>query len=233
MPVTDPSAVFVKRDLLADCEQPSGISLVIVANVRLYRQGLVAALRSRTDIDVVGAFECTPSAHDQIVACDPQVVLVDIAARASLDVVRRLRQQSSNTKLVAFAVDELDPALVAFAEAGVAGYVTCDASLDDVAAILHRVVQEQLVCPPQLTATLLRSLAARGDLGAASPQDNQLTAREVQVLRLISEGLSNKEIAQAFNISEATVKNHVHHLLGKLRVGSRREAATRRLNHAK
>jgi DNA-binding NarL/FixJ family response regulator len=213
--------------------QQGPISLVIIGNVRLYREGLASALGGHRDINVLGAFECRASVRERITKSDPQAVLVDIAARESLDVVRLLRQHSPNTKLVAFAVDEQDPALIAFAEAGVSGYVTCDASLDEVALILRTVVEKQFVCPPQLTAALLRGLAARGHHTAPSSPDDKLTAREAQVLRLIGEGLSNKEIAHAFNISEATVKNHVHHLLEKLQVGSRREAAARRSDHTK
>jgi two-component system nitrate/nitrite response regulator NarL len=224
---SDPSIAPDVSAPLADRMTPGTIRLVIIGNVRLYREGLAVALSGRRDIDLLGAFECHPAVGEQVIAGDPHVVLIDVAARQSLEVVRALRRDCPKTKLVAFAVDEQDPALFAFAEAGLAGYVTCDASLDDVATILQRVVQEQLVCPPQVTATLLRCLAARADHTASGKPATMLTARETQVLRLIRDGLSNKEIAHAFNISEATVKNHVHHLLEKLHVSSRREAAGR------
>lgn len=207
--------------------QRRAVTLAIIANVRLYREGLASALGSHDDLEIVGVFDCHASGLDRVLAADPQVVLIDVAARESLDVVRGLRQHGPTVRLVAFAVDEQESGLVAFAEAGVAGYVTCDASLAELAEILQSVAVQQFVCPPRLTATLLRRLAARGETGSPPLGDQQLTSREQQVLQLICDGLSNKEIAQAFNISEATVKNHVHHLLHKLQVHSRREAAAR------
>jgi two-component system nitrate/nitrite response regulator NarL len=200
------------------------VRLAVIGSVRLYREGLATALARQEDIEVVGSLACHPSVVDRLSVTLAEVVLIDVAARDSLDTVHALRQKCPNTKVVAFAVDERDSGFVGFAEAGVAGYVTSDASLEELAEILRNVLTDQFVCPPSLTAMLLRHLAVRG---GSSADHEALTPREEQVLRSVGDGLSNKEIAQAFNISEATVKNHVHHLLEKLHVRTRREAAAR------
>jgi DNA-binding NarL/FixJ family response regulator len=144
-----------------------------------------------------------------------------------LPFIRAVRRQLPAIKVVAFAVEELENILIRCAEAGVSGYVTCDASLDELVSVIRSVVREEYVCPPRIAAMLLRRLASPGDQGDSTVNTAILTSRERQVLRYICEGLSNKEIAHTCNISEATVKTHVHHLLEKLKVSSRSEAAAR------
>src|SRR5262245_42514171 len=95
------------------------ITLVIIGNVRLYRDGLAAALAQYADIDVAGSFECDASAVDHVAALKARLVLVDVAARGSLELMRELRQRVHATRIVAFAVEEQQASLLAFAEAGV------------------------------------------------------------------------------------------------------------------
>jgi two-component system nitrate/nitrite response regulator NarL len=113
------------------------------------------------------------------------------------------------------------------AEAGVAGYVPREASLEDLVETIGCASRGELRCSPQLGVTLLRQLALRAagvdDAASRAP----LTSREVEIVRLIEHGLSNKEIATRLGIQVATVKNHVHNLLEKLRIHRRAEAADR------
>ena len=121
---------------------------------------------------------------------------------------------------------ESEQDVVACAEAGVAGYVTRDASIDDLVATIDSVVRGEALLSPTVGATLLRGVAApavgdRHDIG------ERLTAREWEVLDLVGEGLSNKQIAKRLEIETPTVKNHVHNILEKLDAHSRTEAAAR------
>ena len=143
----------------------------------------------------------------------------------SVDFVRTLQLTAPEVKTVVFGVEGDEAEIVAFAQAGVAGYVPSDASMDVLTSAIAGVKGGDLVCPPLVAATILRHVGATaGGVRSTRPADN-LTSRELEVLALIDAGLSNKEIAVRLRIEVATVKNHVHHLLEKLHVSSRAEAA--------
>jgi len=199
---------------------------VVVSDVRLYREGLAGALARRETITVVGTASSVAEALDQVGSLEPDVVVFDMATRGSLDGIRALAARAPGCKIVAFAVDELESEIVSCAEAGVAGYVPCEASIDDLAATVEGVSREESPCSPRVAATLFRRIAALASgSGHASSSGAVLSNREQQILMLIRNGLSNKEIALKLTIEVATVKNHVHSLLGKLGVTTRAEAA--------
>lgn len=202
------------------------ITVAIVGDVRLYREGVATALARCENLEILGTVPCTTSAVQRLLAAAPAVVLLDAAAPKALDAVRYLRRMLPSTKLVAFAVEERNADLLTMAEAGVVAYVQAEASLDDLLETVRGVAREEFVCSPGFASALLRQLAARGGLKPPRLEDS-LTFREQQVLHLICQGLSNKRIAAECNISEATVKNHVHRLLGKLKVTSRSQAVAR------
>lgn len=204
------------------------ITVVIVADVRLYREGLAASLSSRSNLRVLPIGDDASSTLERIAAVAPDVVLIDTATRNSVEIVRALRECAPSTNVIAFAVHDHEQEIITYAEAGAAGYVTCDASFDQLISAIEGVAREELVCSPRIASTLFRRLGRHGatDSSAAAVT---LTHRERQVLSLIRDGQSNKEIAQALNVAEATVKNHVHHLLEKLRVTNRTQAAGRRI----
>jgi DNA-binding NarL/FixJ family response regulator len=153
--------------------------------------------------------------------------VIDTAMREALDVIRDLRNQGSTAKILAFAVDEATSDVLDCAEAGATGYVAADASLDDLVLAIERIAREELVCSPQVTARLFGRISRSAEPSPTPSPSHGLTIRERQVLELIREGYSNKEIGQKLNIAEATVKNHVHHLLAKLDVPNRGQAAAR------
>jgi DNA-binding NarL/FixJ family response regulator len=137
-------------------------------------------------------------------------------------------------KLVAFAVSDIDHEIVVGAMAGIAGYVHRDGSVAELVTEVLNAVRGELHCSPRLAARLLQqiaSLSLGGGKGGSAPDANEgpraLTRRESEILGLVDQGLSNKEIARALNISFATVKNHVHHILDKLQVRRRTQALAR------
>jgi two-component system nitrate/nitrite response regulator NarL len=129
---------------------------------------------------------------------------------------------------LAFAVEEVTSEILHCAEAGAAGYVTEDASIDDLVAAIESIAREELLCSPRIAAKLFGRLSESADRRATDPyQLRTLTSRERQVFDCIRLGHSNKEIARKLNIAEPTVKNHVHRLLEKLEVATRAQAAAR------
>jgi len=202
------------------------VSILIVADVRLYRESLAMALSSRGFAPVVGAakrLEGLRKARE----FRPAVAIVDIASRGALDLITALRQDPVRPKILGLAVDEETSDVIECAEAGADGYVTSDATIEDLERAIDHVGHEELLCSPRAAATLFRRLGNSGVRAGDGPSHDELTNRERQMWSFIGQGLSNKEIAAALNISIPTVKNHVHHLLGKLQVSTRRQAASR------
>ena len=197
----------------------------IVAEVRLYREGLAGSLSACSRLAVVGTCATRVDARDRVRQLCPDVVLVDMATRESLELLGDLRAEDNGCKVLAFAVEENAADVIQCAEAGAAGYVTADASIDDLVAAIERIARSEFVCSPRIVAQLFSRMSQRGELPSLASK--ALTARERQVLDCIQQGYSNKEIAQKLNIAEPTVKNHVHHLLEKLDVTSRAQAAAR------
>ena len=208
-------------------------NVVIVSDVRLHRDGLARFLIDR------GAFGAVHdvATRDELLALvrrlQPEIVLLDTATRGGLEWVRLVALEAPACKVVAFAVAELPQHVIACAEAGVAGYVPADASVDDLIAVVRGVARGELSCPPGIASTLFRRLGAINrttapPVNAIAPTvRGPLTHREREILAMIEVGLSNKEIAQALGIGVPTVKNHVHSILAKLNVARRGEAAAR------
>jgi DNA-binding NarL/FixJ family response regulator len=195
----------------------------IVADVRLYREGLAGSLSTCSRLLVLGTSANRTDARQQVPRLRPDVVLVDVAARESLELIRDLRAEAEDCRILAFAVEEIAADIIECAEAGAAGYVTADASIDDLVTAIERIAQAELVCSPRIAAQLFGRMSERVERSSVEPKS--LTGRERQVLECIRQGKSNKEIAQALNIAEPTVKNHVHTLLDKLHVTTRGQAA--------
>lgn len=205
--------------------------VLIIADVRLYREGIHASLSNRPQFTVIGAAFNLEEALRLTGDTHPDVVIVDMATRDSLSVVRTIRQHLPDAHVVGFGVDEVEGEVLACAEAGLAGYVPCDASLDDLVARVESVLRGELLCTPRMAATLFRRLELREQAEGPQPQAVVLTGREREVLRLVEGGLSNKEIAVRLHIEVSTVKHHVHNVLDKLQVKSRLQAAARLGTH--
>jgi DNA-binding NarL/FixJ family response regulator len=200
-------------------------SILIVADVRLYRDGLAGSLSTYSRLVIAGTCASRNDAREQVPRLHPDIVLVDVATRESLELIRDLRAEAPRCKVLAFAVEENAADIIECAEAGAAGFVTADASIDDLVTAIEGIVRAELVCSPRIAAQLFGRISERRERW--SFETKSLTSREREVLDYIRQGKSNKEIAQELNIAEPTVKNHVHNLLDKLDVTTRAQAAAR------
>jgi DNA-binding NarL/FixJ family response regulator len=147
--------------------------------------------------------------------------------RDSLSVIREITRQTESTKVLAFGVDESSSDVLDCAEAGATGYVSRDVTFEGFVAAVQAIAREELMCSPQAAARLFKKIAESTRHRADSDKVKRLTSRESEVLELITHGRSNKEIATSLKVSESTVKNHVHHILAKLAVRNREQAAAR------
>jgi DNA-binding NarL/FixJ family response regulator len=207
-------------------------TVFILTDVRLYREGLSWALTREGSLEVVGASTLAGVALESLAAQIPDAIIFDITTRDGLQLARELHARLPETKIVALAVSDIDGEIMTGAMAGISGYVHRDAGIGELVAEVLNAVRGELHCSPQLAARLLAQIASLsfGEAGASKASADvrrALTQRETEILVLVEQGLSNKEIARALNISFATVKNHVHHILEKLNVHRRTQALAR------
>jgi two-component system nitrate/nitrite response regulator NarL len=202
------------------------ILVYVVGPVRAYREGLARALERRTELRILGFAATAEDAVRQIEDLGPDVVLFDMSGPGGVAAARTLADTTSATKLVALAAPEDDRTVIACAEAGVAAFVAREGTFEDIVAATQAVMRGESMCSPRVAAALLRRVADRAHERPLS-EFAPLTSRERQVVALIDEGLSNKEIAARLCIEPSTVKNHVHNLLEKLGARGRAEAAAR------
>lgn len=200
------------------------LRVLVVSSVRLFQEAFTALLGRDHGISIVGAAS-PPQASAIAGELRPDVVLFDATRQSNLDYAKDLAEQRPAAKVVAFGVAETDAEIVTLAEAGIAGYVSDDAAAEDVAAVLASTMRDELLCSPRDAAKLCHHVALMSRHGhGGDPHAAALSRRELQIASLIDRGLSNKEIARRLGIQAATVKNHVHNILDKLKVHRRGEA---------
>lgn len=213
------SAMVDGRGLLRDAE------VLIVDDCTLYRDYLVTVLLSHGAVSPGVAWDI-PSLMTAFEARLPRVVVLNMGTRDSAVLLRHALSLGPQVRVVVLGVSEDDePEIVACAEAGVAGYHLRTETLQDLITLLHRVAAGESLCSPRVSAILLRRLSALASQRPSAARELVLTAREVQVLRMLELGLANRDIADELCIAVHTVKNHVHSLLTKLGVGTRAQAA--------
>jgi len=203
------------------------IRILIAVGVRLYREGLSEMLCRHHRYEVVALAADVHSALQRAHELQPDIVLLDISMPDGLRLVHELTMAAPGTAVVVAAVAETDGEILACAEAGVAGLVTRDQSLAEAVRVLESVACGESVCSPRTAATLLRRIALLSAQHEPPRPPDGLTPRESEIAGLISRGHSNKQIARELCIEVSTVKNHVHHVLEKLGVRGRAEAAAR------
>jgi len=204
--------------------RPAAIRILIASGIRLYREGLAEIVLRDGNIRVVG----TAGGYDEVLASlvtPTDIVLLDMATPNSVAIAQAIRDEAPGIRVVAVTLAESDYELVACAEAGVAGYVTRNDSSAELLAVLASVARGEVACPPRIAAMLLRRVAGLAGGSGSSLRQTHLSHREREIVRLIDRGLRNKEIARELGVEVATVKNHVHNILNKLRVHRRSDAA--------
>ena len=205
----------------------SPIRVFLLIENRLLREALFRLFRKHSDIRVVGQGGRThlnprPPLDKQ---CD--LLIIDSAefkclvARIALDTIG---ETACKTVLIGMESDE--DQFIAAVRSGVAGFLLQDASPSDVVAAVRAVSRGEAVCPPQLCSTLFRVVAnqARAISIQSTSSRPDITLRQQRLISLVARGFTNKEIASHLNLSEFTVRNHLHRILKRLNAGSRSEA---------
>jgi two-component system, NarL family, nitrate/nitrite response regulator NarL len=216
--------------LQEDAARPSGFSIriLIISDVRFVRESLAEILPRGGMLSVSGLAEDLPSALIEVVENRPDIVLLDQALPHGVGTIARIREVAPRIPIVVIAVTEAVDTIIPWAEAGAAGYIPKTAGLADITPLLIGIARGKQACSESVAAGLFRRLSS-ADNTSLSNQDIApalaLTAREAQIAQMIVTGMSNKDIARGLNIGLATAKTHVHHLLGKLGLRRRGQAA--------
>lgn len=200
--------------------------VLIYSPVRFFGEGLAACLEQVPDVSAVRACHLLAGIADEVRRLPADLVLFDVNAKRGLGGARALAATCCDTPIVALALPEAAEEVIACADAGLVSYVPRQASLEQLLTIMHMTLRGEMVCDPKIASGLLRELHRRRGLEAAGASPPLLTCREIEVVRLLRRGMSNKEIANHLNISVATAKNHVHSILGKLSAQRRADVLT-------
>jgi len=200
------------------------VRVLLYASVVLFGESLGACLIRNEEVSEVIVEHESLDLAQKTQEFDPDIVLFDVTPKLELRTIRSLVGDCPETPIVALAVPHIAEEVIACAEAGCVSYVPRDASFEELIGILAMAMRGETQCEPRIARSLLEEIHRRGPTITRRDADPHLTPREIQTLRLVSRGLSNKEIAQELNLSVATVKNHVHAILGKLNLTRRGEA---------
>lgn len=212
------------------------IRLLLIEDNRLVRDGISAIIRRQSDMKIVA----TSGDSGTIRTAEkfrPHVVLVDLDLRSQgcLDTVGLLREVVPEAKVIVMDLDPAQSRIVEYVRAGVAGFLLQDATLDDSLRTIRSVAGGEKVLPARLTRTLFSQIVELPPVPGGekkrfrgSPELRptvRLTSREQEIIELIAEGLSNKDIARRLNVATYTVKSHVHNILEKLSLHTRLQLA--------
>jgi DNA-binding NarL/FixJ family response regulator len=203
------------------------MNIIVLTPVRLLGDGLAACFSSRPDIYAVAVLNDLANLRDTLATTETQAVLIDVTQGIDLWDVRAIGAEWPDVALIALGLNEQRQEVISCGQAGYAGYVPRDASIDTLCNMLHEIVAGRLACPPEISCCLLRALFRKEPRPEDPDSDPALTRREREVLELLGHGFSNKEIANELCLSVATVKHHVHHVLEKLQLQRRTEAMRR------
>jgi two-component system response regulator DevR len=192
----------------------------LLAENRLLREALIRILTKKSDIRVVGAAPYSPAAQEQIIAIRPSIVLLDSISPVFSEtrLVATLHAAIPGVRVAMIDMELDQRTFLRAVREGVVGYVLKDASAVEVAGMIRAVAAGEAVCPPSLSMALFHVVQSRLFTG---PTSRVLSRREQELVTLLRERLTNKEIAARLNLSEQTVKNHVHRMLRKVGVPDR------------
>ncbi len=206
------------------------IKILLVEDNRLLREGISSLLKKQPDINVVSTVGNGENILSLIAKLKPNIVLLDLGLRSqnSLSIVKLIKENYNEIKIVVMDLIPLQTDIFEFVQAGVSGFMLKDISITEFLKTIRSVYEGTQVLPPHLTGSLFSQIvehAINGSKPATLEEMVRMTKRERQVIELIADGYTNKEIAQKLHISMYTVKSHVHNILEKLSLHTRVQVA--------
>ena len=206
------------------------IKILLIEDNRLLRDGIASMLKKQPDMQAVATVGNGENVLEMIEKYHPHIVLLDLGLRSqnSIQLVKSARQNFPETKIIVMDLIPLQGDVLEFVQAGVSGFILKDANVNAFFKTIRSVYKGAKVLPPHLTGTLFSQIvdhAINGSSASVINQSVRMTKRERQVVELIADGFTNKEIAQKLHLSPYTVKSHVHNILEKLALNTRVQIA--------
>ncbi len=214
-------------DPVSEAVPCSSIRVFLMMENRLLREALIRLLRKRSDLVVVGHDGPADPTACQVLDTQFDVLLID-SFQTTWPAAKSARESGGQAayKAVLIGMEPDEELFMAAVRSGVMGYLLKDASASDLVAAVRAVYRGEAVCPPELCSALFRFVAHMIEeipVKRSAPRPD-LTIRQQQLVALVAKGLTNKEIASHLNLSEFTVRNHIHRILKQVDAGSRSEA---------
>lgn len=212
---------------MTDCLRGSSIRAFLLIENRLLREALARLFRKRSDLEIVGQASPTAETPLGIFESRCNVLVGDsfLPGRLPQNFAAKGSEPDS-CRIILVGMDLDEEQFITAVRSGVTGYLLQDASASDVIVAVRAVFRGEAVCPPQLCSVLFRlvsQMSAEMSLPDSPPKPD-LTLRQQQLVTLVAKGLTNKEIASQLNLSEFTVRNHIHNILKQVDASSRSEA---------
>ncbi|MFC2134914.1 LuxR C-terminal-related transcriptional regulator [Bacteroidota bacterium] len=206
------------------------IKILLIEDNRLLRNGIAAMLKKQSDMNVVATVGNGENILQKMDKLKPHIVLLDLGLRSqnSIQVVKLIRKNFKETKIIVMDLIPLQSDVFEFVQAGVSGFILKDANIKEFFKTIRLVNQGTKVLPSHLTGSLFSQIvehAINDSKPAAIVDSVRMTKREKQVIELIADGCTNKEIAHQLHLSIYTVKSHVHNILEKLALHTRVQIA--------
>ncbi len=204
--------------------------ILLIEDNRILRDGIKSLIDKQPDLRVVGSTVGNHDTLEQARNLKPHIVLLDLGLRSAngINVVKSLLRELSEVKVIGMGLIPSQQDIVELVQAGALGFILKDASIGEVLATIRSVAKGTRILPPVLTGSLFTHIVENavrlGNVKLSSA--TRMTRREREIIILIAEGMSNKEIAQQLSLSTYTVKSHVHNILEKLALHSRLQIAT-------
>ena len=211
-------------------ERPKGntgpIRVAVVDDQELFRRGLTMLLTVEDDIEVVGEAGDGVAATELAASTAPDVILMDVRMpkRSGIEACVAIKEVAPTARIIMLTVSDEEADLYDAVKNGASGYLLKDSSIDEVAQAVRVVADGQSLISPSMAIKLLDEFKQMSRSDRQQVPSPRLTDRELEVLKLVAQGLNNREIAKRLFISENTVKNHVRNILEKLQLHSRMEA---------
>jgi two-component system, NarL family, nitrate/nitrite response regulator NarL len=214
-------------DPVSEIVPSSSIRVFLMMENRLLREALIRLFRKRSDLVVVDHDGPAETTTGQVLATPFDVLVID-SFQVMWPAAKIARETGGRPgfKAILIGMEPDEELFIAAVRSGVMGYLLNDASASDLVAAVRAVYRGEAVCPPQLCSALFRFVAHVVDevpVKRSTPRPD-LTLRQQQLIALVAKGLTNKEIASQLNLSEFTVRNHIHRILKQVDSGSRSEA---------
>jgi DNA-binding NarL/FixJ family response regulator len=216
---------------VVDQEQPPArgsepIRVAVVDDQELFRRGLTMLLGVEDDIEVVGEAGDGVAATELASTAVPDVILMDVRMpkRSGIEACIAIKEAAPTARIIMLTVSDEEADLYDAVKNGASGYLLKDSSIDEVAQAVRVVADGQSLISPSMAIKLLDEFKQMSRSDRQQVPTPKLTDRELEVLKLVAQGLNNREIAKRLFISENTVKNHVRNILEKLQLHSRMEA---------